>query len=147
MSTNQPRRPGTKTVRPSKDIAPGETAQIPLSALTGGPRNQEGYLTKYMPFDGVVFDSYHGERVEGSITGSEYDPIPSNSARTFDSVKVNSVYVRVPSGNSNTLQKEDLELILFTTEESARGDGARFSISGAIEDLVPGLDFGVRTDR
>lgn len=138
------RRAGTQTVRLDQDVAPGETLQLPLASVSAGPRNQEGYLRKFLPFDAVVFDSYHTERVEGTITGREFDPIPSNSARTFDSVKVNTLYVRVPSGNSNTLAAEDLELILFNTEESTQ---PQFSLARAVSDVIPGFDFGVRTDR
>jgi len=147
MATQPPqsRRAGTKTIQLDGDLAPGDVGQLVLSTLTGGPRDQKGYLNKYLPFEAVVFDSYFSERLEGSLTGQDFDPIPADSARTFDNVKVHQLYVRNPSGNANTLSTADLELLLFTQESKVHKPG--FSLSDAIADIIPGFSTGVRTER
>jgi len=132
-------RAGTKTVRPSQDVAPGDTVQVPLGQLKGGPRNQKGYLSKYLPFKAVVVDSYtDGVRLRASVDGTDFDPVPPSTARTFDSVPVYSVYLKNPSGSGSTVAKEDIELVLFRPDTQESG-GLNFSGNQLLSDLIPGV--------
>lgn len=147
MAISQARRPGTKTIDPPRAIAPGETVQVPFASLTGGPRNQEGYLRKYLPFQAILVDSYNGERIEGSLVGSEFDPIPANTARTFDSIPAHQFYLRNPAANGGTVGVDQVKLIGFTTEADVTSGEPGFSAGQFLEDLVPGVSLGIRTER
>lgn len=144
MSMGQ-RRAGSITVNPPRDIQAGDTIDIALGEIT--VQGKERYLRKYLPFGAVVVDSYSGSvRLQASVDGLQFDPVPTNSARTFDTVPVENVYIRNPAGSGATVAAGDVELILFTTEAQTQ-QGPNWSLPGAVEDLVPGFSFGIRTDR
>lgn len=142
-------QPNTITIEPHSTLEPGDTDVINLGQVTAGPRNQEGYLRKFMPFEAVVADSYSGAvRVEVSTSGTEYTPVPTNSARTFDSKPVNALYIRNPAGSGANVDPSDFKLILYLTEgEVARRSQEGFSAGKFLQDLIPGFSSGVRTDR
>lgn len=133
------RREGTKTITLTADLGPGERDSIDLGTLRGGPRNQKGYYKKYMPFGAVVVDSYTGAtEVEVAINGdNDYDPVPTNTARTFDSTAINQITVRNPSGSGTTIPASDVKLILFTREEQTQQP--EFSAANVLRDLIPGV--------
>lgn len=140
MST---RRYGTKTITLDTDIQPGETRILNLAEQQGGVANKRGFLRPYLPFSALVVDSYDGTvRVRASIDGSNFDPVPPNSARTFDSIPVNAIHLKNPH-SSAVVSSADLELILFTDErrakQEAKDDSFTFSPRKAIQDIIPGL--------
>jgi hypothetical protein len=143
MSTQQSQ---TITIVPPSDLAPGESHYFDLGSSkpdtpAGTPAvPKKGYLAKVGPFDGVVFDSYHPERIRGSADGMNA-PVPQDSARTLDGNPVgNYVKVTNPSSNANTLAKENIEVILFGRADASReANKLQFSGSAIISDLVPGV--------
>lgn len=135
------RQEGTRTVRLSSDLSPGETRQVKLAELTGGPKNRKGYLRQFLPFSAVVVDSYSASvRLRASIGGVNFDPVPTNSARTFDSQQIRSVWLKNPS-DTTAVTADDIELILFNPHgEVAREEQAgTFSIGRALRDAIPGV--------
>lgn len=135
------RTEGTRTVRLNSDLQAGETRQIALAERRGGPKNKKGYLRPFLPFSAVVVDSYsESVRVRASVDGQQFDPVPENSARTFDSTTVRSVWLRNPS-SSTAVAQDDLELLLFNPQEEVARERARgtFSLQQALSDAIPGV--------
>lgn len=135
------RRPGQFTLRPRIDpLTPGDTDRIDLRTVAAGPSNKPRYLRKYVPFGAVVVDSYSDSvRLEAAVNGGEYMPVPQDSARTFDSVPVNSISIRNPSGSGADVAAKDIEIILFTNERKLQEEGTTFSLGNVLKDLVPGV--------
>lgn len=134
----------TWTIIPPNDLAPGESHYYDLeSAKPTTPSGEvpvpkSGYLAKVGPFKGVVFDSFHPERLRGRADGMSV-PIPSDTARTVDANPVSGfVEVTNPSSNTQTLTKEDAEIILFGKASEPKPEGARFSFADALNS-IPGV--------
>lgn len=142
------RQPGQITVQPRSTLSPGEVDNIVLSELSGGPRDKKGYLRKYLPFRAALVDSYTSSvRIDASINNGDFNPVPTNSARTFDSIGVNAITIRNPSGSGADLDPSDLQLIFFTTEAQTSQEESGFSLGQLAEDIIPGVRSGVLSDR
>lgn len=133
------RRPGTFTINPRIDtLTPGDTDRISLREISGGPRNQKGYLSKWAPFKAVVVDSYTSVRLKVSVNGGDKNPVPSNTARTFDSTTISSIEVTNPANSGADVKAEDVELIVFTPN-SGSGNQSEISIRQFVSDTIPGV--------
>lgn len=113
-------RPGTITINPRIDpLTPGDTDRIDLREVSAGPNNKPRYLRKFVPFQAVVVDSYSDTvRLQASVDGSNFHPVPEDTARTFDSTAIEQVHVRNPSGSGNNVDAADVEIILFTPDRA-----------------------------
>lgn len=132
-------RQGTFTLTPESNIQPGDSVEWDLRSTKGGPRNKRGYFKKYLPFDGVVVDSYEGDtRLEVEASGMA-GPVPTNTARTFNDNGVNYVRVSVPSSASNAVAAGNVKVILFRNKQRAQAEQASFSLGQVARDIIPGL--------
>lgn len=132
-----PRRTGTVTITPRIDpLTPGDVDRIDLRDVSG-PGGKKRGLSKYVPFDAVVVDSYaENVRLQVAVNGREFDPIPEQTARTFDSIPVETIAIKNPSGSGSNVQAENVQLILFTQEKQ---EPAEFNATNLLKDLIPGV--------
>ena len=130
----------THTLSPPADLAPGESYYWDLRSIRGGPADKKGYYAQFAPFDGVLIDSYTGVRLTVRADGME-SPVPGNTARTLDSNSISFVEVAVPDSASATVDKEDLQVVLYndTTVRETDDSGPSFSGKQLVSDLVPGV--------
>lgn len=135
------RRPGTHTINPRiTTLEPGDTDRISLREVRAGPRNQKGYLSKWAPFEAVVVDSYTSVRLKVAVNGGDTNPVPPNTARTFDSTTVSSIHVTNPANSESDVKADDVELILFTSAKSPSENESNIGVRQFISDTIPGVE-------